>query len=66
MGGATSISGLGLYYVADPTGEGHNKSFIFKTLNSYQVLEYQKNNLFLVVAECIYKEDALALLEMYH
>lgn len=65
MAGANSISGLGLYYVDDPTGENHTEAFIYETQKSFQVLIPQNKNVphFRVIAECIFYKDAEKILE---
>ncbi|HUU87453.1 MAG TPA: hypothetical protein VMX17_06835 [Candidatus Glassbacteria bacterium] len=73
MGGANSLTGLGLYYMEDPTGLDHTVPFVLPMFpeksfnNKYQVLVpvFLKNFQYKVVAECLDIKDAQDIAKKY-
>jgi hypothetical protein len=66
MSGANGLTGVGIYYLADPSGKGREGPMVYRTHIAYQVLvPIPENGMLQVVAECLCEIDAMAVLSRY-
>ena len=65
MGGALSITGLGLYYQGDPTGQNREPPFLVKAVGTdhWQVCVSTETKMVHIIAECLDKQEAQIILD---